>query len=155
MSVDARRPPEIRPVSKHDAEAVAMLLGELGYPCNSLESASRIERPSTHAGSGTLVACDDAAVIGLISFEDMYYFPSDSIVCRVTALVVSNEARRRGIARLLLEAVVQSADARGVSTVEVTTSTSRDDAHRFYEDCGFRKTSYRYVRDLSTAGTGA
>jgi ribosomal protein S18 acetylase RimI-like enzyme len=78
----------------------------------------------------------------------MYYLPSNSTVCRITALVVSAAARRRGVARLLVDSVVKMAESRGCSVVELTTSMARDDAHRFYEDCGFQRTSYRYAREI-------
>lgn len=135
----------IRPAARSDSLAVAALLGELGYPCDASGAESRIGR-----GGGTLVASDNDAVFGLVSYHDLYYFPRDTTVCRITALVVSPAARRNGVARSLVDSVVKMAASRGCSSVEVTTATARDEAHRFYEDCGFRQTSYRYVKDIGS-----
>jgi GNAT superfamily N-acetyltransferase len=144
--------PLIRPVARTDSPGVAALLGELGYPCDASEAELRIDRDCADGGSGTLVAADNDSLLGLISYERMYYFPSNSTLCRITALVVSSEARRHGVARCLVDAVVTMAASRGCSMVEVTTSTARDDAHSFYEDCGFHRTSYRYLKEISPPG---
>lgn len=137
---------QIRPVKQGDSSAVATLLEELGYQSDESGAMSRIDHVSEGTGRGALVAVEAGVVLGLISWEDMFYFPNNSTICRITALVVSAKARRKGLARLLVNAVVEEATSRDCSRIEVTTSLARGDAHRFYEAAGFERRSYLYVR---------
>lgn len=65
---------------------------------------------------------------------------------RLTALVVSSAHRRRGVARSLVEAVLQRARDLGREGVELTSGLrpEREAAHAFYLGFGFERTSYRY-----------
>ena len=106
---------------------------------------------------GRLLDRDDAGVlvhergrgpVGLISYHvfDLIYRPRPH--CRITALAVRAERRRRGVARALLEAVEAIALGRGCFRLELTTHPDRDDALRFYEACGFEERPRRLVKSL-------
>ena len=146
---------QIRSAELGDSAAVAAILNELGYPSDERAAALRIEQASGCTGRGALVAVEADAILGLIAYEDMYYLPSHATICRITALVVSSTARRRGLANLLVDAVIEQAFFRDCARIEVTTSTGRDDARAFYEAAGFEMTSYVYVRDATLQGRDA
>jgi GNAT superfamily N-acetyltransferase len=138
---------EIRSLRAGDSSAVARLLEELGYPTDESTAAARIQYVSDSSRRGALIAIEADGALGLITSEDIYYFPDHTQICRITALVVSSAARRRGVARLLVDTVYDQARSRGCSRIEVTTSMSRNHAHAFYEAAGFVRTSYAYVQD--------
>ncbi|MCK6065221.1 GNAT family N-acetyltransferase [Microbacterium sp. EYE_512] len=69
----------------------------------------------------------------------------------VEDVVVSQQARGRGIARLLLEAITEEAARRRLRTLDLTSRPSRESALRLYESVGFepRETNVmRYVPAL-------
>lgn len=66
----------------------------------------------------------------------------------VEDVVVEQQARGRGIARLLLEALTDESVRRGLRTLDLTSRPSRESALKLYESVGFarRRTSIlRYV----------
>ena len=67
----------------------------------------------------------------------------------MTALVVDERARGRGVGRALVDASVGWARSRGCVLLEVTSNRRRSDAHAFYEHLGFERSSYRFAKPLS------
>lgn len=66
----------------------------------------------------------------------------------VEDVVVDHQARGRGIARLLLEAITHESDCRRLRTLDLTSRPSRESALKLYESAGFvhRETNVlRYV----------
>ena len=131
-----------------DAVAVAGLLGELGYPTSEQEAAVRLGRLLDREDAGMLVYEDGGEPVGLIAYHvfDLIYRPRPQ--CRITALVVRADRRRRGIARTLLETVEAIALARRCFRVELTTRVDRPDALGFYEACGFEQRPHRLAKRL-------
>lgn len=63
---------------------------------------------------------------------------------------VDARARRRGIARLILELAEQEAEIRGCRRIELWNDTRFRNAHRFYESLGYeRLPGRRLLHDLS------
>jgi ribosomal protein S18 acetylase RimI-like enzyme len=63
-------------------------------------------------------------------------------------LVVTKKARGRGVGTALLEAAEARLRAAGCALLEVTSNIELGGAHEFYKSRGFRRTSYRFVKDL-------
>jgi GNAT superfamily N-acetyltransferase len=70
-------------------------------------------------------------------------------VTRITALVVDQRARRRGIGRLLVDHALRWAEQSGCELVELTSALNRAEAHAFYRDLGFEPNSLRFRKLLS------
>jgi GNAT superfamily N-acetyltransferase len=138
----------IRSIESKDAIAVAELLGELGYAASEQGVRDRIDRSGDTASTFTFVADVDGRVVGCVSGYVAPYFPRGTLVCRVTALVVTSLCRTRGIGKALMDAAGAHARSAGCAEIEVTTSEDRAVAHRFYESLGFAHTSRRYLRAL-------
>ena len=66
-----------------DADDVARLLSDLGYPCDIDEAAERIAVIADNDRQALVVARRDGAVVGLIALDYMYYLPLGTITCRV------------------------------------------------------------------------
>jgi GNAT superfamily N-acetyltransferase len=139
----------VRRVEEKDALAVAGLLAELGYAASEEGVRDRIGRAAGDTDSQfTFVAEVSGEVRGCVSGYAAPYFPKGTLVCRVTALVVTSLHRTRGIGKALMGAAAAHARRAGCAEIEVTTSEDRAAAHRFYETLGFVRTSRRYLREL-------
>jgi GNAT superfamily N-acetyltransferase len=133
-----------------DADDVARLLSELGYPCDTQEA---IERISNILGSDRLalvVARHRGRVCGLIALDFMYYLPLGTTTCRVIALVVTPEAQRHGIGRQLLRDAERRARNAGAARIELTSGSQRTDAHAFYRACGYSDGTLRFIKPLGS-----
>lgn len=138
----------LRPAQQADAENVAILMTELGYPSTEADVQDRLRRALHSPTSRCLVAHDGGEVIGLMTAELVPYFPNGSTVCRVTSLVVSAQHRRRGVGERLMAAAAEFAREHQCSGIELTSAERRVEAHRFYERLGFSRTAFRFFRAL-------
>jgi len=57
--------------------------------------------------------------------------------CEVDQIVVTRAQRRKGIARVLLQAVVDEARSRGTENIELTSWSFNHEAHQAFEAFGF------------------
>lgn len=142
---------DLRNAVMADADDVARLLGELGYPCDLHEAADRIASILTNDRQVLVVARRGGAVCGLIALDFMYYLPLGTTTCRITALVVLPDARGVGIGRHLLLEAERRARAGGAARIELTSGAQRAEAHAFYRACGYRDSSVRFVKTLGSA----
>jgi ribosomal protein S18 acetylase RimI-like enzyme len=69
--------------------------------------------------------------------------------CEIEQLGVLPLYRRRGIARALIDHVVQSAMADGVSNVELNTWSFNDGARRAFKELGFAEKHLRFERSAT------
>ena len=139
---------DLRSAMIADADDVARLLTELGYPCDMDDAAERIDAIAANDRQALVLARRDGAVCGLIALDFMYYLPLGTITCRVTALVVTPTAQGLGIGRQLLKEAERRARGGGASRIELTSGSQRTEAHAFYRACGYKDSSVRFVKQL-------
>lgn len=135
---------EIRPIRPDDAEPVAELAEQLGYPRTVAAVRAWIE--SSHNGNtaAAFVACRAGEVIGWIEVSIQHRLQSDPFAL-IGGLVVRESARSRGIGRQLCEQAEEWGSERHAQTIRVTSRNSRADAHRFYLQSGYRETKTSVV----------
>ena len=124
-------------MAARDAEVVATLAGELGYP-NEVEAIrSRIRAIGE---SDLLMVAVDAKdrPVGFIQAHRVCVIEVGFRV-EILGLVVLSSARRSGIARSLIEEVECWTKNVGVQTISVGSNTRRIEAHVFYPALGFKK----------------
>ena len=139
---------DLRSAMIADADDVARLLSELGYPCEIDDAVERIDAIAGNDRQALVLARRDGAVCGLIALDFMYYLPLGTITCRVTALVVTPTAQGLGIGRQLLKEAERRARGGGASRIELTSGSQRTEAHAFYRACGYKDSSVRFVKQL-------
>ena len=139
---------DLRSAMIADADDVARLLTELGYPCEIDEAAERIDAIAANDRQALVLARREGAVCGLVALDFMYYLPLGTITCRVTALVVTPTAQGLGIGRQLLKEAEHRARAGGAARIELTSGSQRTEAHAFYRACGYKDSSVRFVKQL-------
>ena len=139
---------DLRSAMIADADDVARLLTDLGYPCEIDDAVERIDAIAGNDRQALVLARRDGAVCGLIALDFMYYLPLGTITCRVTALVVTPTAQGLGIGRQLLKEAERRARSGGASRIELTSGSQRTEAHDFYRACGYKDSSVRFVKQL-------
>ncbi|WP_240125785.1 GNAT family N-acetyltransferase [Thermomonas alba] len=142
---------DLRPAVLGDADDVARLLCELGYPCDTAEASERISAILANERQALILARRNGAVCGLVALDFMYYLPLGTTTCRVTALVVSAGAQGQGLGRALLKEAERRARAGGAARIELTSGAQRTEAHAFYRACGYSDSSVRFVKLLGSA----
>ena len=139
---------DLRNATPADAEDVAILLTALGYPCEAADAAERIAMVLHNDRQTLLLARLQGVASGLLSLDFMYYLPLGTTTCRVTALVVSEDARGHGLGRILMRDAERRARLGGAARLEVTSAGHRTEAHAFYRACGFSEGAVRFVKLL-------
>lgn len=144
-------PPTLRLASAADADALAQLLGELGYPAEARELPARLDALEQHPGAVAFVAESGGRVVGVVTCHVIPAIHSTPPVAQLTALVVSESARGRGVGRLLVARVEEWAAQRGAAKISLTSALRREAAHRFYEGIGYTRTGLRLAKDLTSS----
>ena len=139
---------DLRSAMIADADDVARLLTDLGYPCEIEDAAERIDAIAANDRQALVLARRDGAVCGLVALDFMYYLPLGTITCRVTALVVTPTAQGLGIGRALLKEAERRARSGSAARIELTSGSQRTEAHAFYRACGYKDSSVRFVKLL-------
>jgi GNAT superfamily N-acetyltransferase len=133
-----------------DAETIAGLLDELGYPTSVDEARVQLERVLVRDDGGVLVAELGDEVVGVAAYQLVALLERARPQCRLTTLVVGADHRRHGVAHALVASVESAARDAGCFRVEVTTHPERTDALAFYEAAGFTPRPHRLIKRLDS-----
>ena len=140
----------IRPATLDDADAMAALVAELGYPTATSEMRERLKGLLADPSYAAFVAAadDGRSLLGLVGGRVGRYFEKNGLYAQLVILVVATEAHRRGVGSGLVAAVESWAESRGARELTVNSGNHRHDAHRFYEGRGFVATGTRFIKTL-------
>ncbi|WP_285116468.1 GNAT family N-acetyltransferase [Leifsonia sp. fls2-241-R2A-40a] len=131
-----------------DLAAIERLLPQLSSTATF--DRSRLESMLEHDGTDLVVAREGRRIVGMATLAS---FPLPTGVRgHLDDVVVDSALRGRGIARLLLEAVIEFARERRVRTLDLTSRPSRQSAIRLYESLGFERRDsmlMRYTGELA------
>jgi GNAT superfamily N-acetyltransferase len=139
---------DIRDARAGDAEAVACLLGQLGYPTSGAVASDRLARLAASGADHVLVAVLNGEAIGLATVHTSLTIVDDESAAKLSAIVVDERYRRAGIGEALVSAAEDRARAAGCSLMFLTTAERRTDAHAFYRQLGFEETGRRFAKSL-------
>ena len=142
---------DLRNASPMDADDVAALLSELGYPCDRGDAMDRIASIIDNDRQALVVARVQGRVCGLIALDFMYYLPLGTTTCRITAMVVAPDAQGHGLGRHLLREAERRARAASAARIEITSGSQRTEAHAFYRACGYSDGTVRFVKPLGAS----
>jgi GNAT superfamily N-acetyltransferase len=147
-NVNASNGVEIRPARAEDAEAVAALLGELGYPAAAAKALAYLERFPLE-DVALLVATSLSGVIGWIEVIKTSHLESGDIA-EITGLVVTASERGRAVGSTLLAAAEAWARQRGLGRIRVRSNVIRERTHGFYAERGYieQKRQVVFVKPL-------
>ncbi len=142
---------DLRTATAVDADDVAALLSEMGFPCSVGEALERIGTISANDRQALVLARSGGRVCGLVALDFMYYLPLGTTTCRITALVVTEAEQGCGLGRQLLREAERRARFGGAARLELTSGSQRTDAHAFYKACGFSDGTLRFIKRLGDA----
>jgi GNAT superfamily N-acetyltransferase len=135
----------IRPATPDDAEIIATLFTDEGYPAGPSDIVERLGRFASDHGR-VLVAEHDGGVLGVIALHALPRFEHDDHIVRILALVVDAGARERGVGRALMAAAEGFAAEIGAAFTEITAGHHRPEAFRLYESLGYDASVAAYLR---------
>ncbi len=135
----------LRRAGPADAEAIATLFTDEGYPAGPSDIVTRLEQFDS-ADARVIVAEHDGAMLGFIAVAAIPRFEHDDWIVRVIALVVDAGARERGVGRTLLAEADRIGREIGAAFVELTAGHHRPEARRLYESLGYDATVTAYLR---------
>ena len=137
----------IRDARLDDADAIARLLEQLGYPTDADDVPSRLERIRI-VGDRLVVAELDGNVVGLAQLHVSPTIAVERPAAKIDGIVVDESHRGQGIGRALIAEMEAEARVRGCPLLYLTTATRRADAHEFYRRVGFEETGRRFGKVL-------
>ena len=140
----------VRPATRADADRLAALSSELGYPVPAAELAERLADLLIRDGDIVLVAeREPGQVVGWVHGSEQRLLESPRR-CELLGLVVDARERGRGVGRRLVAAVEDWARSRGLEQMAVRSNVTRAESHPFYEHLGYArvKTQHAYRKRL-------
>lgn len=135
----------LRPATTDDAEAIAALFTDEGYPAGPSDIAARLARFGP-PDAAVIVAEHEGALLGFIAIHALPRFEHGDSILRILALVVDAGARERGVGRALIAEAERMGADRGAAFVELTAGHHRPDARHLYESLGYDATVAAYLR---------
>lgn len=129
---------EIRRAKEADAQQIAVLAGQLGYPATTAQIRKRL-RGIQPASQNAIFVADSGAdgVIGWLHVSREALLECD-VRAEVNGLVVAEGQRSLGAGARLLTAAEEWARQHGCKSMSVRSNVLRERAHKFYERLGYQ-----------------
>jgi ribosomal protein S18 acetylase RimI-like enzyme len=128
-----------------DAESIATLFTDEGYPAGTSDIVTRLERFSSPEAR-VIIAEHDGALLGFIAVHALPRFEHDDWIVRILALVVDAGARERGVGRALMAEAERVGREMGAAFIELTAGHHRPEARHLYESLGYDSSVTAYLR---------
>ncbi len=127
----------VRAARRGDADGIAALLAELGYPGSG--DTQTVHWVISHPEMEIYVAGDSHdRPIGVLTLSHRPQLRMKGRIATIDELVVSASWRRKGVGRELVKRAVERAKVLSVKRLELLTHATRADFPKaFYESCGF------------------
>lgn len=139
----------LRPPHAADANDLASLLGQLGYPADPREIPARLSAFASGSTAIARVAELQGRVVGLATAHVIRSVHKPEVVAMLTVLVVDERARGSGVGRAMVREAEAWAAAQGASAISLTSALRRTDAHEFYKRLGYEQTGVRLAKVLT------
>jgi len=139
----------IRPARADDAPALSRLLDQLGYPSDAAEIPDRLARMHARPGTVALVAEDRGQVVGCVTVHLFSALHSSEPNAWLTALVVDETTRGKGVGSALVKHAEDWAIEHGAQRIALTSALRRNEAHEFYKTRDYEHTGVRLAKVLS------
>ena len=140
----------VRPAGIADADAIALMCGQLGYPSTAEDIERRLAETAGDPGAAVLVADSRRdGVVGWIHIRALRLVTRDACA-EISGLIVDEARRGRGIGTRLMAAAEEWSRGQGLGTLRLRSNVIRDEAHAFYRGRGFAssKTSLLFTKTL-------
>jgi GNAT superfamily N-acetyltransferase len=127
----------IRSARISDAQRLAQLSGQLGYPAAAIEVRDRLRKLKSASTNALFVAeSPEAGVLGW-AHVSVTHLVEVEIRAELHGLIVAEGQRSLGAGARLLESVEHWARQHGCRSMSVRSNVIRERAHKFYERQGY------------------
>ena len=152
----------VSPASPGDAPAMVALLEEMDrfYDATEPEPLDQRVRQINEAifasppAAYALLAQEGSQLAGIAAYSFLWPAVGLTRSLYLKELYVAGAYRRRGVGRLLMDALFEAASKHGCSRVEWTTDTDNSGAQAFYEDLGVPIQSSKIFYRVEDTGAG-
>jgi GNAT superfamily N-acetyltransferase len=128
---------KVRAATGADAEPIALLSGELGYPADVRATRERLARILARGDQRVVVAeLPDGGICGWLQAHSSEALESGSRV-EIIGLIVSEGMRRRGVGRSLVAQAETWAAEISADAVVVRSNAKRLESHASYPSLGY------------------
>ena len=135
----------IRSAFEADADAIAILTQELGYPADSGTIRERLTGLLARSDYLVTVAqCESGEICGWLQAHSSEELESGFRV-EILGLVVATHKRRQRIGRLLIDHAEAWAAQVCAPAIVVRSNVKRDESHAFYSALGYERTKTQHV----------
>ena len=139
---------DVRPAKAADAEALAPLYAQLGYPAAPEAIAARLTRNAAHPDYAAWVAEAEGRVTGFAGGHLLHPWEDEEPAAQIMIMVVDEAARGQGVGGALVATFEGWARTHGAVRAVVGSGFAREGAHRFYERHGYEATGVRFKKKL-------
>ena len=127
----------VRTMKVEDAERVAILSDQLGYPATADSIKERFQILINLPENAMFVAEDETGlIVGWAHVCGVHLLESEGYA-EVGGLVTDSNFRRKGVGSALMKAVEVWAKANGFTNTRLRSGMHREEAHRFYTSIGY------------------
>lgn len=142
---------DIRKVRKSDYAAIcSMMNNELGYPSVQLSDIIQaIKEMNKDPNYSIYVAVIEERVVGFVGFMQNISIENGGKCIRILYLAVNNKYQGQGVGTALLNFVEQYANLREIYVIILYSVFEKTDAHEFYKEQGYTKSSYGFWKLLN------
>lgn len=150
---------QIAPATKEQLPELAALLGclfgqEREFEADNARQLAGLEHIQAHPETGCILAAThDCRVVGMVVVLFSVSTALGGPVATLEDLIVQPQARGRGVGSALVEAVVETAAARGCLRLTLLTDGDNRRAQALYARFGFRASSMLPMRLLMPVGS--
>jgi len=135
----------IRPARPEDAEALANLATQLGYPSTVEQIRERLDMLQARPDEDAIIVAEiGGRVMGWVHAHT-YKLLVEAPEVEIGGLVVDESMRGQGIGEELMQAAEAWALERGCASVYVRSNTIRTRAHEFYKRIGYEILKSQYA----------
>jgi GNAT superfamily N-acetyltransferase len=138
----------IRAATAADAPAISALVAQLGYPAPAEVIPARLANISRSDDNVILLAEDNGSVVALMTARVMWVIHHDAPLAWLTALVVLDSARGKGIGSLLLARAEEWARHKGAHKISLSSAMHRIETHGYYDKRGYERSGLRFTKKL-------
>lgn len=141
---------KIRKANKKDINEILNLLYQLQRPrpktiSESLAFRKRIYQHLNEKDKKILIAEQDSKIVGMISMMFLPRLNRSKLELYVPELVVSENHKRVGIGKSLMDSCVDIAKKKKCFRIRLESGNQRKDAHQFYKKIGFEQSALSYT----------
>lgn len=136
--------PVLRPAAEVDAERIAALSGQLGYPADREAIVDRLRLLASSGDQQVFVALLQDQVMGWAQVGRTPSLESGA-QAELLGLVVDEGCRGRGLGRALVVEAEAWARAQALPALRVRCNVRREASHRFYRNLGYEEVKRQVV----------